>query len=66
MKRENIKKIGKTIYQWRRTYQNAQEITKDWLKRITIYKIGKFDSMFSPNEDLIGKKNLILRRKIQN
>jgi len=40
----------------RRTYQNAQEIAKDWLKRIKIYKIGKFDSTFSTNEDLIGKK----------
>jgi hypothetical protein len=70
MKRENTKKIKKywkkNIYQWRRTYQNAQEIAKDWLKRIKIYKIGKFDTIFSTNEDPIGKKISILRRKIQN
>jgi hypothetical protein len=28
------------------------------LKRIKIYKIGKFDTIFSTNEDPIGKKNI--------
>jgi hypothetical protein len=36
------------------------------LRRIKIYQIGKFDSIFSSNEDPIGKENLILRRKILN
>jgi hypothetical protein len=34
------------------------------LRRMKIYKIWKFDSIFSSNEDPIGKENLILRRKI--
>jgi hypothetical protein len=29
----------KTTYQLRKTHQNAKGITKDWLKRIKIYKI---------------------------
>jgi hypothetical protein len=30
--------------------QNAQEIAKDWLRRIKIYKIRKLDSIFLSNE----------------
>jgi hypothetical protein len=34
------------------------------LRRIKIYKIKKFNNIFSSNEDFIGKENSILRRKI--
>jgi hypothetical protein len=34
----------------RRIDQNAQEIAKDWLRRIKIYKIKKLDSIFLSNE----------------
>jgi hypothetical protein len=34
--------------------------------RIKIYKIRKFNNIFSSNEDLFHKENSILRRKIQN
>jgi hypothetical protein len=39
----------------RRIYQNAQEIAKDLLRRIKIYKIEKFDNILSTNEGSIGK-----------
>ena len=39
------------IYQLSRTYQNSQEIAKDWLKRVKIYKIR--------NYDLVNKENSI-------
>ena len=51
------KKQKKYIYQLRRTYQDSQEIAKDWLRRVKIYKIGNFN--------LIDKENLILRKKVQ-
>jgi hypothetical protein len=41
-----------------RIYQNAQEITKDWLRKIKIYKIKIFDSVFFFNEGFIVKENL--------
>jgi hypothetical protein len=34
--------------------------------RIKIYKIKKFNNIFSSNEDLFHKENSIFRRKIQN
>ena len=40
-------------------HQNVLEIVKDWLKKIKIYKIRKFNSVFSTNESLIGKENSI-------
>jgi hypothetical protein len=43
----------------RRIYQNIQEITKNWLRKIKIYKIRKFDSVFSTDKSLIGEENSI-------
>ena len=43
----------------RRIYQNNQEITKNWLRKIKIYKIRKFDSVFSTDKSLIGEENSI-------
>jgi hypothetical protein len=40
-------------------YQNAKKIVEDWLKKIKIYKIGKFDNVFSIDEDPIDKENSI-------
>jgi hypothetical protein len=37
------------IYQLRRTYWNSREITKNWLRRVTTYKIGKFDPVDKDN-----------------
>ena len=42
-----------------RIYQNAHKISKDWLRKIKIYKIEKLDNVFLTNEGLIGKENLI-------
>jgi hypothetical protein len=33
----------------RRTYWNSREITKNWLRRVTTYKIGKFDPVDKDN-----------------
>jgi hypothetical protein len=37
------------IYQLRRTCWNSREITKNWLRRVTIYKIGKFNPVDKDN-----------------
>jgi hypothetical protein len=34
-----------------------QEIVKDWLRKIKIHKIKKFNSIFSTNQGLISKEN---------
>jgi hypothetical protein len=47
-----------------RIYQNAHKIAKDWLRKIKIYKIEKFNSVFSTDEDSIGKGKFNLRRKM--
>jgi hypothetical protein len=47
-----------------RIYQNAHKITKDWLRKIKIYKIEKFNSVFSTDKDSIGKGKFNLRRKM--
>jgi hypothetical protein len=49
------KKITYIYISVRRIYQNFQEIAKDLLRRIKIYKIKKFDSILSTNEGSIGK-----------
>jgi len=39
-------------------YQNTHEITENWLRKIKIYKIKKFDSVFFfINEGFIVKEN---------
>ena len=61
-KHKKIKKIleeNKKYIPVRRIYQNIQEIVKDWLRKIKIYKIEKFNSVFSTDEDSIGKENSI-------
>lgn len=69
-KRENTKtnkKFWKKVKKYISVEKNILERSenyKDWLRRMKIYKIWKFDSIFSSNEDPIGKENLILRRKI--
>jgi len=47
-------------------YLNAQEIVKDWLRKIKIYKIENLNIVFFTNEDLISKGKFNLRREIQN
>jgi len=67
-KHKKIKKIleeNKKYILVRRIYQNIQEIIKNWLKKIKIYKIEKFNSVFSIDEDYWQRK-FNLRRKIQN
>jgi hypothetical protein len=44
------------IYQLRRTYWNSREITKNWLRRVTTYKIGKFDPVDKDNS-IFEKEN---------
>jgi hypothetical protein len=51
--KKNKKKIKKILV--RKIYQNAQEIIKNWLTKIKIYKIEKFDSEFLTNEDPISQ-----------
>jgi hypothetical protein len=46
---EEKKNIYIYIYQLRRTYWNSREITKNWLRRVTTYKIGKFDPVDKDN-----------------
>ena len=43
------------IYQLRRTYRNSQKIAKDWLRKVKIYKIWKFDP--------VDKKNSIFKEE---
>ena len=50
----------------RRIHQNAQEIYEDGQRKIKIYKIEKFNSVFSTDKDTIGRKKFNLRRKNQN
>ena len=50
----------------RRIYHNAHKIIKNQLKKIKIYKIKKFNSVFSTNKGLIDKGKFNVRRKIQN
>lgn len=46
----------------RRIYQNTEEITEDWLRKIKIYKIEKIKNIFSTNEGPIDKEKFNLRR----
>jgi len=50
----------------KRIYQNVQKIIENWLGKIKIYKIEKFDSLFSSDEGLMSKRKINLRRKIQS
>jgi hypothetical protein len=50
----------------RKIYQNTQEIAEDWLRKIKIYKIKKFDSIFPTDEGPIDKEKFNLRNVIQN
>ena len=50
----------------RRIYQNIYKIIEDWLGKIKIYKIEKFDSLFSSDGGPIGKGKINLRKTIQN
>jgi hypothetical protein len=76
-KRENTKKLKQywNIYIYiyiyiyinkKNIYLNAQEIVKDWLRKIKIYKIENLNIVFFTNEDLISKGKFNLRREIQN
>ena len=38
-----------------KTYQNAEKNAKDWLRKIKIYKIEKFNSVFSTDEGSVDK-----------
>lgn len=40
----------------RRTYQNAQKIAKNQLRKIKIYKFREFNSIFVTNGCLIGNE----------
>ena len=64
--KKNILKENHTNISVRRIYQNTQEIIEYWLRKIKLYKIKKFDSVFSTNECSIGKGRLNLRRKNSN
>jgi hypothetical protein len=46
-------------------YYNAQEIIEYWLRKIKIYKIEKFDSVFSIDEGPIGKKIQFKEKKFK-
>jgi hypothetical protein len=48
----------------RRIYQNTQQITEDWLRKIKIYKIEKFYNVFLTDEGPIGKGKFNLRKEI--
>ena len=47
------------IYQFSRTYKNSQEIAKDWLRKVKIYKIRKFDPVDKENS-IFKEENLTL------
>ena len=65
MTKKKNKKIKKNIGENKKEYQlekyirMPQEIVKDWLMKIKIHKIKKFNSIFSTNQGLIGKENSI-------
>jgi hypothetical protein len=50
----NIIKIY--IYQLEECTRTPKEIIEYWLRKIKIYKIEKFNSVFSTDEGPIGKK----------
>jgi hypothetical protein len=52
-KDKNIYILVKTIY------QKTKEIIENWLRKIKIYKIRKFDSVFSTGKGPFGKENII-------
>ena len=39
--------------------ENIQKIIKDWLKKIKIHKIRKFDNMFLADKGSTGEENSI-------
>jgi hypothetical protein len=45
----------------RRIYQNVKEIFKDWLTKIKIYKIRKYDTIFSNDKGLFSKEKFKIR-----
>ena len=63
-KRKNTKKLKKY---WKKIknilvktiYQKTKEIIENWLRKIKIYKIGKFDSVVSTGKGPFGKENPI-------
>jgi hypothetical protein len=50
----------------KKIYQNAKKIIGDWLGKIKIYKIEKFNSIFSTDEGSINKEKFNMRKEIQN
>jgi hypothetical protein len=58
LKKQCWKKI-KEIILIRRISQNTKELIKNWLRKIKIYKIRKFNSVFSTDEGPIEKENSI-------
>jgi hypothetical protein len=63
---KNILKENHKNISLRKIYQNTPKIIEEyWLRKIKIYKIKKYDSVFSTNKGPIGKERLNLRRKIQ-
>jgi hypothetical protein len=53
------KKLAKTIYISTENMKNDQKISKDWLKKIKIYNIKKFNNIILIDEGSIGNKILI-------
>jgi hypothetical protein len=45
-------------------YQKTKEIIENWLRKIKIYKIGKFDSIFSTGKGHFGKENPMFKDSI--
>jgi hypothetical protein len=58
LKKQCWKKI-KEIISVRRISQNTKELIKNWLRKIKIYKIRKFNSVFSTDKGPIEKENSI-------
>ena len=65
-KRKIAGRKSKIYISIRKIYQNVQKIIEDWLGKIKIYKIEKFDSLFSSDGGPIGKGKINLRKTIQN
>jgi hypothetical protein len=53
LEKDKKKILVKTIY------QKTKEIIENWLRKIKIYKIRKFDSVFSTGKGPFGKENII-------